>query len=61
MRAKDISRRDVRALLDRKAATAPIIANRIRATLRKKYCAASASLYLAEHAMIYSPGYPGLL
>ncbi len=35
MRAKDISRRDVRTLLDRKAATAPIMANRIRATLRK--------------------------
>jgi integrase len=35
MRAKDISRRDVRTLLDRKAVTAPIMANRIRATLRK--------------------------
>jgi len=37
MRAKDISRRDVRAFLERKAATAPIMANRIRATLRKIY------------------------
>jgi integrase len=36
-RAKDITRRDVRALLDRKAATAPIMANRIRATLRKMF------------------------
>jgi integrase len=36
-RAKDISRREVRALLDRKAATAPIMANRIRATLRKMF------------------------
>jgi integrase len=35
VRAKDISRRDVRNLLDRKAATAPIMANRIRATLRR--------------------------
>jgi integrase len=35
MRAKDISRRDVRAFLDRKAAPAPIMANRIRATLCK--------------------------
>lgn len=36
-RAKDITRRDVRALLDRKATTAPIMANRIRATLRKMF------------------------
>ena len=35
MRAKDITRKDVRALLDKKAATAPIMANRVRATLRK--------------------------
>jgi integrase len=34
-KAKDITRREVRALLDHKAATAPIMANRIRATLRK--------------------------
>jgi hypothetical protein len=33
--AKDITRKDVRALLDRKSATAPIMANRIRALLRK--------------------------
>jgi integrase len=36
-RAKDITRRDVRSLLDRKAATAPIMANRIRAALRKMF------------------------
>jgi integrase len=36
-RAKDITRRDVRTLLDRKAITAPIMANRIRATLRKMF------------------------
>jgi integrase len=33
--AKDITRKDVRALLERKSATAPIMANRIRALLRK--------------------------
>jgi integrase len=33
--AKDIMRRDVRAFLERKGATAPIMANRIRALLRK--------------------------
>ena len=35
MHAKDITRRDVIALLDKKATTAPIMANRVRATLRK--------------------------
>jgi integrase len=35
--AKDITRRDVRALLERKSATAPIMANRILALLRKIY------------------------
>jgi integrase len=33
--AKDITRRDVRAFLERKGETAPIMANRIRALLRK--------------------------
>jgi integrase len=33
--AKDITRRDVRAFLERKAITAPVMANRIRALLRK--------------------------
>jgi integrase len=33
--AKEITRRDVRALLERKGTTAPIMANRIRALLRK--------------------------
>jgi integrase len=33
--AKDIVRRDVRTFLERKSATAPIMANRIRALLRK--------------------------
>jgi integrase len=33
--AKDIARRDVRTFLERKSATAPIMANRIRALLRK--------------------------
>ncbi len=33
--AKDITRKDVRALLERKSLTAPIMANRIRALLRK--------------------------
>jgi integrase len=37
IKAKDLTRRDVRAFLDRKAKTAPIMANRIRATLRKMY------------------------
>lgn len=37
LRAKAITRRDVRALLDRKATTAPIMANRIRAALRKMF------------------------
>jgi len=37
IRAKDITRRDVRALLDKKAATAPIMANRVRAALRKMF------------------------
>lgn len=37
MKAKDITRRDVRALLDKKVAAAPIMANRIRAVLRKMY------------------------
>ena len=37
MKAKDVTRRDVRALLERKAKTAPIMANRIRATLCKMY------------------------
>jgi integrase len=35
--AKDIARRDVRAFLERKGATAPIMANRIRALLRKLF------------------------
>jgi len=35
MRAKEITRRDVRSLLDRKAATAPTQANRLRAALNK--------------------------
>lgn len=35
IRAKTITRKDVRGLLDRKATEAPIMANRIRATLRK--------------------------
>jgi len=35
MRAKNITRRDVRSLLDKKAASAPIMANRMRALLRK--------------------------
>jgi integrase len=33
--AKDITRRDVRAFLERKSTTAPIMANRIRALIRK--------------------------
>lgn len=37
MKAKDVTRRDIRALLERKAKTAPIMAIRIRATLRKMY------------------------
>ncbi len=37
MKAKDITRREVRSLLDRKATTAPIMANRVRATLRKMF------------------------
>ncbi len=36
-KAKDISRRDVRSFLERKAQTAPIMANRIRALLKKIY------------------------
>jgi integrase len=35
--AKDISRRDVRSFLERKAQTAPIMANRTRALLKKIY------------------------
>ena len=36
-KAKDISRRDVRLFLERKAQTAPIMANRTRALLKKIY------------------------
>lgn len=36
-KAKDISRRDVRSFLERKAQTAPIMANRTRALLKKIY------------------------
>jgi integrase len=37
MRAKDITRRDVRALLERKAASAPVGANRMRAILHRMF------------------------
>ena len=37
MRAKDITRRDVRALLERKAPSAPVGANRMRAALHKMF------------------------
>jgi integrase len=37
MRAKDVARRDVRALLERIAMKAPIMANRVRALLRKMF------------------------
>ncbi len=36
-KAKDITRRDVRSFLERKAQTAPIMANRTRALLKKIY------------------------
>lgn len=37
IKAKDVARRDVRALLERKAQTSPVMANRLRALLRKMF------------------------